>query len=137
MQEGVNYYLFVGIDEYQYDGVYSDGETYSAKDARLMRDVLNNTMSGRSILLTDSDATKKKYQKAIESMVEKSNPEDTSVFIFPAMLVKIFVMVVTCIPAFDHIIPYDGNEWVNYTIITDGELRDWFKKQKIIKDNES
>jgi len=135
VQEGVNYYLFVGIDKYQYDGVGPDGETYSAKDARLMRNVLanNNTMSGRSKLLTDSGATKKNIKKEIESMVEKSNPEDTLVFYFSGHAREDIRYGGYGIPAFDHIIPYDGNDWDNDTIITDGELRDWFKKQKNYK----
>lgn len=135
VQEGVNYYLFVGIDKYQYDGVGPDGETYSAKDARLMRNVLanNNTMSGRSKLLTDSGATKKNIKKEIESMVEKSNPEDTLVFYFSGHAREDIRYGGYGIPAFDHIIPYDGNDWDNDTIITDGELRDWFKDQKNYK----
>ena len=135
VQEGVNYYLFVGIDEYQNDGVGPDGETYSAKDARLMRNVLanNNTMSGRSKLLTDSGATKKNIKKEIESMVEKSNPEDTLVFYFSGHAREDIRYGGYGIPAFDHIIPYDGNDWDNDTIITDGELRDWFKDQKNYK----
>ena len=135
VQEGVNYYLFVGIDEYQYAGVGPSGKTYSAKDARLMRNVLanNNTMSGRSKLLTDSGATKKNIKKEIESMVEKSNPEDTLVFYFSGHAREDIRYGGYGIPAFDHIIPYDGNDWDNDTIITDGELRDWFKDQKNYK----